>query len=326
MRIASWACLVLLAVGCGLENEGGVPIEVGRAPALATAVEAAQTIRLGAVLPTFGHPFFLAEKKGMEAKARELGVAIEVRDGQEDDQIQIEQMRALFSLGCSALILSACDEKAVVPAIEAANRARLPVVALNRRVHDGRLVCYVGFDDLEGGKLQGQALADALGTPGGAILYLDAPKKKGTHRERSEGFGAFLDDYPEITIASVQLVDPDQDRDHEVMKRILRKYQPGEIRAIVCQSDDIALAAAAVARDQEWTDLIVIGFDGTSAAFDAIRAGTLYATILQDASEQGAQAVQAAVDYLHRKYVPEEQLTPPTIITKEKVGLFTPAY
>ena len=57
--------------------------------------------RIGAVLPTFSHPFFLAQKRGLEEKAKELGVEIDVRDGQDDDVKQISQVETLINLGCT---------------------------------------------------------------------------------------------------------------------------------------------------------------------------------------------------------------------------------
>ena len=107
--------------------------------------------RIGAVLPTFSHPFFLAQKRGLEEKAKELGVEIDVRDGQDDDVKQISQVETLINLGCKAMILCPRDEDALVPAVEAANRAGVPVIALNRRINGGNVLAYVGADDAEGG-------------------------------------------------------------------------------------------------------------------------------------------------------------------------------
>ena len=72
------------------------------------------------------------------------------------------------------------------------------------------------------------------------------------------------------------------------MTGLVRRFQPGEIRAIVAQADELALPAAEVARAEGWKDLIVIGFNGTKAAFDAVKSGRLHATILQDPPTRAA--------------------------------------
>ena len=70
------------------------------------------------------------------------------------------------------------------------------------------------------------------------------------------------------------------------MTRLVRRFKPGDIRAIVAQADELALPAAEVAREEGWKGLIVIGFNGTTDAFEAVRNGRMHATILQDAAKQ----------------------------------------
>jgi ribose transport system substrate-binding protein len=320
------AGMMVLAGACGSEPEVPLPAEGVPAAAISTKGKDTRPIRIGAVLPMFSHPFFIAQKTALEAKAQELGVSIDVRDGQNDDQAQTKQVEALINLGCDAIILCPRDEDALVPVVEAANRARFPIIALNRRVNGGQVLCYVGADDTEGGRAQGEALAAALEPKGGSILYLQGLQGSSPQRQRSEGFRAVLADHPKIKIADERFADFEEDRAKTVMTGLVRRFKPGQIQAIVAQSDEMALPAAEVARAEGWKDVIVIGFDGTSAAFDAIRAGTLYATILQDAAEQAEKAVEAAVHHLRGQFVPPEQITSLPVVTKESVYKFNPAY
>jgi ribose transport system substrate-binding protein len=321
-RRTAMAWLVLLAFGCGGEEGPPPPPEVERQ----IASPAAPPARIGAVLPMFSHPFFVAQRDGLRSKAQQFQVAIDIRDGQDDDRTQLAQVETLLNLGCDALILCPRDEEALVPAVEAANRARVPVIALNRRVNGGRVVCYVGADDVEGGKAQGEALIAALGSEGGKILYLQGTQGSSPQRQRNEGFRAVLARHREITIADDRFADFQEDRAKTVMTGLVRRFAPGQVRAIVAQSDEMALPAAEVAHREGWKDVVVIGFDGTAAAFDAIREGTLTATVLQDAAQQGAWAVEVAVDKIRGKLVPPERITPLPIITKANVAQFKPAY
>src|SRR5437879_844257 len=99
-RPSLWPWLLLLSLlplGCGDEGSSEVPPEV-RAQAKAVRQKPGKRpIRLGAVLPMFSHPFFVAQKQGLESKAKALGVAIDVRDGQDDDRTQIAQVQALVN-------------------------------------------------------------------------------------------------------------------------------------------------------------------------------------------------------------------------------------
>jgi ribose transport system substrate-binding protein len=317
--------VLIVILGCLLATAGcGQP---SGAPAGTTGGSASKPpVRIGAVLPTFNHPFFLAQKRGLEEKAKELGVEIDVRDGQDDDVKQTSQVEALINLGCKALILCPRDEDALVPAVEAANRAEVPIIALNRRINGGKVLSYVGADDAEGGVIQGQALAEALGAAGGKIIYLEGTEGSSPQRKRCEGLLAVLKKHPEITIADRRFAAFQEDKAKAVMTDLVRRFTPGEIRAVVAQSDEMAVPAAEVAHAEGWKDTLIFGFDGSRTAFDAIRAGKLKATILQDPLEQGKKALEATVGHLRGESLDPEIVTPLRLITSSNVDKFEPAY
>jgi len=317
-------CCAVLAWFCpSLAGCGGEPSASGPSPAQPAKAGA---VRIGAVLPMFAHPFFLAQKKGLEEKAKELGASIDVRDGQDSDEKQIGQVEALLNRGIDVLILCPRDEDALVPAVESANRAGVPVVTMNRRVNGGKVVTYVGADDAEGGRSQGKALAEALGPKGGKIIYLQGTQGSSPQRQRAKGLKAVLAEHPEITIADDRFAAFQEDKAKAVMTDLVRRYDPGAIRAVVAQADEMALPAAEVARAEGWKDALVIGFNGTQPAFDAVRSGLLYATVLQDPAEQGAMAVESAMAHLKGQAVSSEVLTTLPLVTKENVDKFKPAY
>ncbi len=313
------APLPLLAVGCA-ESTGP---DAGAGTSRATKSGPG---RIGAVLPTFNHPFFLAMKEGMEAKAKELGVEVDVRDGQDDDAKQIAQVETLLNLGRDAVILCPRDEDALTPAVEAANRASVPILALNRRINGGEVVSYVGADDAEGGVLQGEELVRLLGPKGGKIVYLEGTEGSSPQRKRNAGLMAILQKHPEIELADSRFAGFQEDKAKSVMTDLVRRFKPGEIRAVVAQSDEMALPAAEVAQAEGWKDVAVLGFDGSKAAFDAVRDGRLGCTILQDPREQGARAVEVMAAKLKGETVDQEIVTPLRLINKANVDQHQPAY
>ena len=282
--------------------------------------------KIGAVLPMFSHPFFIAQKEGLESKAAELGVRIDIRDGQDDDIKQLSQVEALLNSGIQALILCPRDETALVPAVEAANRAKVPVITLNRRIKGAEVVCYVGADDAEGGRAQGQALVEALGPKGGKIIYLQGTQGSSPQISRNEGLMAILKSHSEIEVADNRFTNFSEEKAKAVMTELVRRFRPGQIRAIVAQADELALPAAEVARLEHWSPLLVIGFNGNKGAFDAIKAGELDATILQDPVEQAKRAVEAVVQHLAGKTVPPDVITPLPVVTKQNVDQYKAAY
>ncbi len=213
-----------------------------------------------------------------------------------------------------------------MPAVEAANRAGVPIIALNRRIKGGTVLCYVGADDAEGGVLQGEAVVESLGPKGGKIIYLEGTEGSSPQRKRSEGLRAVLQKHPEITIADRRFAGFQEDKAKGIMTDLVRRFSRGEIGAVVSQSDEMAIPAAEVIQAEGWKETVVFGFDGSRAAFDAIRKGGLKATILQDPLEQGKKAIESMVAHLRGQNLDPEIITPLRVITQANVDQFQPAY
>jgi len=319
LRPPAWLAFLALAslAGCGESNVGS---DAGANPAKAGPG------KVGVVLPTFGHPFFLAMKDGIEAEAKESKLDVDVRDGQDDDAKQIGQVETLLNLGCRAIILCPRDEDALLPAVEAANRAGVPILTLNRHVNGGDVVAHVGADDSQGGVLQGEELVRLLGAKGGSIIYLEGTEGSSPQRSRNAGLTSVLKQHPEIKVADSRFAAFQEDKAKGVMTDLVRRFKPGEIQAVVAQSDEMALPASEVALAEGWRDVAVLGFDGAGTAFDAVRDGRLACTILQDPREQGAKAVEIMAAHLKGQTVDPEVVTPLRLINKANVDQFQPAY
>lgn len=315
---------IVQMIGCGGGGqESAVP---GSGGSTGGAASPTAKKRIGAVLPMFSHPFFVAQKQGLEEKAAELGFEIDVRDGQDDDTKQINQVDALIQKGIDLLILCPRDSEALIPAIEAANRAKVPVITLNRAVNGGEVITYVGADDTAGGVSQGEALVKALGAKGGKIIYLQGTQGSSPQRSRKEGLDKVLAGQKSITIADSRFADFQEDKAKSVMTDLVRRFKPGEIQAIVAQADEMAVPAAEVARAEGWKDLIVIGFNGNKDGFDAIKSGTMTATILQDAAVQGRRSVEAAKEFFDGKTLEKIIYTELPVVDKSNVDQYKPAY
>lgn len=325
-RINTVCCLLTVSiiqmVGCGGTKEGSLP---SGGPSAGIA-EGSGAKRIGAVLPMFSHPFFVAQKEGLEEKAAELGFAIDIRDGQDDDTKQINQVDALIQKGIDLLILCPRDSEALIPAIEAANRAKVPVITLNRAVNGGEVVTYVGADDTAGGVSQGEALVKALGAKGGKVIYLQGTQGSSPQRSRKAGFDKVLADHKEISIADDRYADFQEDKAKSVMTDLARRFKPGEVQAIVAQADEMAVPAAEVAKAESWKDLVVIGFNGNKDGFDAIRSGSMTATVLQDAAVQGRRSVEAARDFFEGKTLEKIIYTELPVVDKSNIDQYKPAY
>lgn len=84
------------------------------------------------------------------------------------------------------------------------------------------------------------------------------------------------------------------------------------------QADAMALGAAQALRGAGGKgDTLIVGFDGDIAGIEAVRRGTIDATMVQQTRRMGRMAVQTALDIIRGKDVPAEQLLPAELLTSD---------
>ncbi len=326
------ALLPLLLSACGGNSGGedaGAPTMPGQQPGANTAAPAATTagkkFSLGCTIPTFGHPFFVAMKKGLDEEAAAAGATLNIVDGKDDSQTQLTAIDNFVVQKVDAILLCPTETETLGPGVEKANQAKIPVITVNRTVAKGEVVTYVGADDTEGGRLQGRALMAAL-PKGGKIILLQGVIGSSPQRNREAGLEEVLKGHPEFAI--LQKIPYNFQRAQAVskMETVLLQYGKGAVDVVVAQSDDGALGAADVCAQKGRTELKIIGFNGESDAFDGIRSGRIHATVLQDAETQGREAVRAALKHLRGEKVESPQITPLYSVTSANLNEHKPAW
>lgn len=281
--------------------------------------------RLGCTIPTFDHPFFVAMKKGLEEEAAAAGATLILVDGKDDAQAQLTAIDNFVVQKVDAILLCPTESETLVPGVQKANTAGIPVITVNRTVAGGKVVTYVGADDTEGGRLQGKLLLEAL-PKGGKVLLLQGILGSSPQRNRQAGLEDVLASHPAFRIVDRVPYRFQRSLGVTATETALVKYRRGALDAVVAQSDDGALAAADVCGQRGRAEIKIIGFNGESDAFAAIRMGGIYGTVLQDAETQGRAAVRAALAHLRGEKVPNPQITPLYAVTRKNLDQHRPAW
>lgn len=323
------AGLVLLGAGAGLSScgGGGTGTEVSNTPPRTETRPSGEGggKRIGCTIPTFNHPFFVAMKRGLEEEARLAGATLNVVDGKNDAQEQLRAIDTFVVQRVDAIILCPTETETLGPGVEKANSAGIPVITVNRTVARGTVVTYVGADDVEGGRLQGRALVEAL-PEGGDVLLMQGVLGSSPQRDRERGLEEVLRDHPSLRIVQKVPYDFERSRGVSVVETALTQFPRGKLHAIVAQSDDGALAAADVCGQKGRTEIVLVGFNGESDAFASIRAGKMTATVLQDAETQGREAIRATLAHLRGEAVQNPIITPLFTVTRENLDQYRPAW
>ncbi|PVD04221.1 substrate-binding domain-containing protein [Streptomyces sp. CS014] len=278
------------------------------------------TKKVGMSLSTLNNPFFVQMKEGAQAEAEKAGIDLTVTDAQNDASQQANQLQNFTSSGVSSIIVNPVDSDAVGPGVRSANKADIPVIAADRGVNKADTATLVASDNVAGGKLAADALADKLGGKG-SIVILQGTAGTSASRERGAGFAEGLKAYPDIKVVAKQPADFDRTKGLDVMTNLIQSH-PG-VTGVFAENDEMALGAAKALGSKAGKSVSVVGFDGTPDGLKAVEAGTLYASVAQQPAELGKIAVQNAVKAAKDEKVASTVKVPVKVVTRKNVADFS---
>ncbi len=265
------------------------------------------------VLKTLNNPFFIELAAGAQEAADSLGIELLVQapDREIDVEKQMQIIENLLQTDIDALALTPSGSREVVPAIAEANRAGVPVLIVDTRADADALAdagatiaTFIGSDNVEGGRIAGRFVAEALGGQGSVAVIEGIPGHE-TGDSRLRGFREAIAEHPGISIVASQTANWERDQAFNVTQNTLQSHP--DLQAIFAANDVMALGAVeAVAAAGRTGDVIVVGFDAQDEAVAAIREGSMSASIAQHPREMGRIAVVSAWSILQGDSVPAE--------------------
>ena len=267
---------------------------------------------LALVISTLNNPFFVTMKEGAEQKAAELGYNLIVLDSQNDPSKELSNVEDLSVRGAKVLLINPTDSDAVTNAIRLANRAKLPVITLDRAASRGEVVSHIASDNVAGGLMAGDFIAEQVGD-NARVIQLEGIAGTSAARERGEGFKQAIAKHDFELLAS-QPADFDRTKGLNVMENLLAG-NPG-VQAVFAQNDEMALGALRALQAANKKDVLLVGFDGTEDGIKAVQGGRLSATIAQQPDQIGAIAVVTADQILKGETVEQHIPVPLQVISK----------
>ncbi|HEV2861391.1 MAG TPA: sugar ABC transporter substrate-binding protein [Pyrinomonadaceae bacterium] len=282
--------------------------------------------RIALVMKTANNPFFIEMQKGAEEAAKRLGVELVVQAAEREVDVekQMQIVENLIQTRVAALCVTPSGSREIVPAVEKANRANIPVVIVDTRVDEkaladsgGKIATFIGSDNYEGGKVAGAFLARHLNGKGKVAVLEGIPGHE-TGDSRLRGFRDALKGTG-VEIVASQTANWERDQGFNVFQNILQSHP--DVQAVFACSDLMALGAMeAIAAAKKTGQIAVVGFDALSEARDAVRQGTMVATVAQSPDRMGAMAVENAVKLLKGEQVQPEFVVPIKLITKDNLS------
>lgn len=278
--------------------------------------QAADDVLIGSCIYKFDDTFMTGVRNNMQQAASDLGAEIELVDSQNRQPAQNDQVDTFITKGVTALIINPVDRSAAGPLVDKAKAENIPIVFINREPDKSVLdkfdkAYYVGAKAEESGTIGGELIAEyfkahpeADKNGDGVLQYILIKGEQG-HQDatlRSEYcVKAMLDAGLKIEEIGADNANWDKVQGHDKMKNFITSKGLDAIEAVLANNDDMALGAIEALKSEGYntgTDptkyIPVVGVDATAPALQAIAAGQMLGTSLNDAKGQGTAAVRIA--------------------------------
>ena len=274
--------------------------------------------RIGLSVSTLNNPFFVTLRDGAQSAADEAGAELIVSDAQNDTAQQQDDIQNFVTQQVNVILVNPVDSDAVVPAIEAANQANIPVIALDRGASGGEIATTIASDNVQGGNLAGEELIQLAGS--GSVTQLEGTPGAEPARDRGQGFQDAIDAQSALELVASQTANFDRAEGLNVTENILQANP--DIVGIFAQNDEMALGAVQALGSDAGSEVKIVGFDAIEDALSAIEEGTMNATIAQRPEEIGSLGVENAIRVIGGESVEENIPVEVELVTQENVSEF----
>ncbi|QQO01356.1 sugar ABC transporter substrate-binding protein [Pseudomonas sp. SW-3] len=283
-------------------------------------------MKIGVSMSQFDDTWLTYLRESMDKKAKSYpdGVQLQFEDARSDVVKQLSQVESFISQKVDAIVVNPVDTAATKKITEAAVKAGIPLVYVNRRPDDLKLpkgVVTVASNDLEAGEMQMQYLADKMGGKGDIVILLGDLANNST-TNRTKGVKEVLAKYPNIKIEQEQTGTWLRDKGMTLVNDWLT--QGRKFDAVVANNDEMAIGAA-MALQQAGVDkgsVLIAGVDGTPDGLNAIKKGSLAVSVFQDAKGQADGSIDTAVKMTKNEPVEQAVWVPYRLITPQNVDTF----
>lgn len=256
-----------------------------------------KTVKLGYVTATITATSQAREAKVVEKWCKEKNWELSLNDAGGSWAKYTDLIETLVESKVDAIIVSNADLPSIKPAIEFANKANIPLIAIDSGWAPGVLANITVNNFVMGAQIS-TYLVDRLGAKGNVVAV-----KFRQHfgcRRRGKELDTVLSEFPEIKLLDEHEMPPAGfvEDTQSTMETWLTRYG-NDIDAVFCIFDDLSAAVTLAIEAAGYTqkDMFVIGIDGTQQAYDLIRRGSPFvATIAQPFESYAKKALEIVED------------------------------
>jgi ribose transport system substrate-binding protein len=284
-----------------------------------------------AFMPGVADPFYYTMEKGIQAKAKELGVNIVVGDYPDSwgPEKQVPNLQALMAKGgIDLLLIAPTSTTALVAPLKAISDKGIPVITVDTYLGDGDYtkksdysfpLTFIGTDNKLGGKQVAENLAKLIGGKGKVYVVNTNPDTSSVV-DRGNGFKEGLKEFPNIQLVGMDWCLDNQQKAMEQTTAALQKDP--DIVGIFGVNVFSAQGSSQAVKNAGLNGAVKIAsWDATQTLIDALKGGDIDLVLAQLPGQIGALGVESGYKYLTAKTMPKKKIVPGfQFFTKDNVN------
>jgi ribose transport system substrate-binding protein len=270
-----------------------------------------------------GDPFYISMQCGAQAKAKELGVNLQVQGPDKfDATLQNPLLDAVAASKPAALLVAPNDVKASATPLKRIQDRGTKVVLVDTTVDDESIgVSRIATDNNLGGQKAAEALNQLVNSGKGKVLVISTDPGVSSVDARVAGFDeAVKSKYTNFTLAAdTQYSHNSPQTAASVVQAQLQRTPDlvGVFATNLFTAQGVATGIRAAGKSNQ---VKVVGFDAGPDQIKQLQAGDVQALIAQKPYDIGVEGVQQAANALEGKSVTKKLDTESLIVTKDNLN------
>lgn len=240
-------------------------------------------------------------------------------DGLTDPITQVNLIEDAINNGANFVVFLPAEAEGSAPVVKRCADAGIPIVVVNSKTNntDELANAYVGSDDVEAGEIMANYVIEKL-PDGGKYAHMMGVVGNSAQIQRGEGIANIMGKNDKWESVGDYAADWSADKAVQFATDVLTQYGD-ELKAIICDNDDMSSAVQAYVNSVDRKDIVCIGVDGNAGPLAMVKEGSLGATVLQDGAAQVKTAIALIPDIIGGKEVEKNIMVPFTLVTKDNV-------
>lgn len=276
---------------------------------LLTAAAFAETT-VGVNIQEFSNAYLTEMRNGLQKTADELGLKLDIVDGQSSEAVISNNIDLFLTKGYEILAVNMMNTTGASDILEKTSRDGVPVVFFNVEPEADVLAAnpgnyYVGAKAEESGVMQGEALISYWNNAEGAdrngdgvlqyVMIMGDPGHQDSILRTEYSVKTITEAGIAVEEVACDVANWARADGQDVMARIIAAHD--DIEAVICNNDEMALGAIEALKAAGYlvdggTFIPVVGVDCNAEAKIAIKEGTMYASVFNDAYGQADAVVK----------------------------------